>query len=72
MNPLPSSSKPSKRRNLFLSLAILFTLMTFAFSFSLDDVQWLWAGAPVVAGICILIALVSWAGWLFSLFRKNA
>lgn len=71
MNSLDSSSKISKRRNLFLIVAILFSLLTFSFSFRVDSVQWLWAGAPVVAGICLLIALVGWAGWLFNLLRKT-
>lgn len=66
METLKITKKIMKRRNLFMSLGMLFTGLTFAFRFGSDGVQWLWTGSPQIAIICLLVGISAWIGYFIA------
>ena len=53
-----------KRRNLYLSLAIMCGLLTIAFTFNTEGIHWLWKDQVPTAVILGLIALLMAGLWL--------
>ncbi len=56
-----------KRRNLFLSFALLFTGLTVAFRFGETGIEWFWVNTPGMAVVCFFLGLMAWIGYLLTI-----
>ncbi|NVO10030.1 MAG: hypothetical protein HXX16_08735 [Bacteroidales bacterium] len=53
-----------KKRNLFMSTAIMCGLLCFAFKFDSNGIYWLWANSKPVVVILALASIVLGALWI--------
>ena len=55
--------KSMRRRNLFMSLTLMFSFLVIAFKFSKEGLEWFWTGmesVPIVLGISAIIFAILW------------
>ncbi len=62
---LPKIKWMIRLRLLSLLFAVFFTALTVAFSFGKQVMHWPWAGFPLLATACVLLAVASCAEFLF-------
>jgi len=62
-----------KRKNLFMSLTIMFGLLAMAFNFEIDKISWQWNNNKILGIISVILAIAFGVQWIIQQKRlKNS
>jgi hypothetical protein len=64
MNSFQRTKRLLFQQNLFLALAIFFTLLFTAFGFNEDEIYWVWANTPQLGWIIFVVSGLFWTAFL--------
>lgn len=69
MKTLENTKSLLRKRSVYLAFAIFFTLFTITIRFDEKGVQWIWAGFPMAAAVCVIIGALMWVGYARTIYK---